>query len=33
MKDFCWIKGKSCEFANPRGWCIITACIKAGEEE
>ena len=31
MKYFCWIKGKSCEFANPRGWCEISACIKRGE--
>lgn len=32
MKYFCWIKGRSCEFANPRGWCEISACIKRGEQ-
>ena len=31
MKYFCWIKGRSCEFANQRGWCEISACIKEGK--
>ena len=28
MKYLCWIKGRLCEYANPRGWCEISACIK-----
>ena len=31
MKYWCRIKEKQCEFANPNGYCMITACIKAGE--
>ena len=32
-KYFCSLKGKSCEYANPRGWCMVSACIKADEQE
>ena len=33
MKYWCRIKEKQCEFANSNGYCMITACIKAGEQE
>lgn len=28
-KYICSTKGKSCEYANARGWCEVSACIDA----
>ena len=33
MKYWCKLKGKWCEFAKQNEYCMITVCIKAGEEE
>ena len=33
MKYWCKIKRKQCEYAKISGYCIITACIKDGEQE
>lgn len=33
MKYWHLLKGKQCEYAKLSGQCMITVCIKAGEED
>lgn len=32
-KYYCNIMRKTCEYANSNGYCMISACIKAGEQK
>ena len=32
MRCWCKIKERWCELAHPNGYCMITACTKAGEQ-
>ena len=31
--NICKLKKKQCEFANSKGYCMVTACIKDGKQK